>query len=262
MSMLPYYQTPDRAVTVYHAPWRDVWPLLDPSKVGIIHADPPYIPGFDTDNSKRTRSPAGKTNKKSKAFPGIQNPTKPFDPRPILKLAKPTVLWSANYYPRHLPPSATWLQWLKRGLGPDGKLQSDDGSDSELAWTNFAKFPNGSLRCLPHVWRGLCRASEATAGGNRTIHPTQKPEKLCEWVFLQAVSRGVLKPGQTIFVPYGGSMPEIRPAMALGCPIVLCETELQYVQDAIALRLGAGQGSGAGAEHDAHIDPRQARLFE
>lgn len=257
----PYYQSQDGRVTAYHAPWRDVWACIDTDAVKLIHADPPYGIGLDTDYSRRAPSPRSITNKKGKKYPKLHGDEGAFDPRPLLETGKPLVLWGANCYPTHLPPSAAWLSWLKRGIDANGNVQSDNGGDSELAWTNFKPFPAGRIRTFAHVWRGLCRASEVTGQSNRTIHPTQKPEKLCEWVFLQAVARGKLKPGQTIFVPFGGSMPEINPALALGCPVVLCEVELQYVQDALALRLGVGQGSGASAAHEATQNPRQVSMF-
>lgn len=238
-----------------------MWKLLDHDAIGMIHADPPYGQRIRTNNSRRKRSNMAKTMATGKDYPALRGDDEDFEPRDILALKKPTVLWGADCFPQHLPPSLCWLSWLKRGINANGFVDSDDGSDHENAWTNFAPFPAGSRRTFYHPWRGLCRASEVAHAGNRTIHPTQKPEKLCEWVFLQAVARGKLKPGQTIFVPFGGSMPEINPALALGCPVVLCEVELQYVKDALALRLGVGQGSGASAAHEATLNPRQVSMF-
>lgn len=257
----PYYQSQDRAVTVYHAPWEDAWPHIDHKAVRFVHADPPYGARTDTKNSRRG-GPNSKAIAPGRDYPPIQGDDRPFDPSPILALEKTTVLWGANYYAHMLPPSASWLSWLKRGIGSDGLVESDCGSDEEFAWTNFTKFPAGSSKCFPHTWRGLCRASEVSASGSRTFHPTQKPKALCAWVFGQAMWRGKLNRGDTIFVPFGGTMPEILPAMALGCPVIVCETERQYVDDALAVRLGVGQGSGATVAQDDARDDRQARLFE
>lgn len=260
-SMKPYYQSIEGDVIVYHAPWRDVWACIDTDAVKLIHADPPYGIGLDTDYSRRAPSPRSMTNKKGKKYPKLHGDEGAFDPRPLLETGKPLVLWGANCYPTHLPPSAAWLSWLKRGIDANGNVQSDDGGDSELAWTNFKPFPAGRIRTFAHVWRGLCRASEVTGQGNRRIHPTQKPIALASWVFGLAKDAGLIKRDDMIFVPFGGSMPEIPAALAIGCKIIACDVELSHVQNAMAIRRGVGQGSGMVAAHEAELNTRQTRMF-
>jgi DNA modification methylase len=157
-----------------------------------------------------------------------------FDPAPLLALDRPLVTWGANHYSHKLPPSPAWIFWDKRENTPP-----DDGSDGELAWCSPGGPWGGTVRTFRHLWRGLCRASEKNgrtgpghAGAH--LHPTQKPIALCAYVY----QRAKLKAGDLVFVPYGGSGPDLPAARAMGLRLIWCEVERQYCDAAIG-RLGA-----------------------
>ena len=107
----------------------------------------------------------------------------------------------------------------------------DDNGDGELAWSNLG----GPPREFNHVWRGVCRASEAGGRGRKEhLHPTQKPIALCSWVY----QRAKLRRGDLVFVPHGGSGPDLPACVAAGLRLVWCEVSRDYCDTAIA-RLGA-----------------------
>lgn len=218
--MKPYYDAD--GITVYHARWEDVLAagLVKPREVALIHADPPYGVNEQTDRGLR-----GRGNGKAKNFAPVVGDDAPYDPRPLLALSRPSVLWGANHYAPRVPESPSWILWDKRE-----NVASDDNADGELAWTNIG----GPLRIFRHVWRGFLREGERGSH----IHPTQKPIALSSWVFAHAMARKKLKRGDLVFVPYLGSGPDLPAAKAMGLRVIAAEVEEMYVRTAVA-RLGA-----------------------
>lgn len=222
----PYWTSPDGRITVYWARWEDIHAAGLVPPADLIHADPVYGNGDDTrpgHRGNRTRKTlTGSTYGKVRTYPPLQGNDRPFDPEPLLALARPLVTWGANHYASRLPDSPSWIVWDKR----DGTVP-DDGSDAELAWSNLG----GALRTFRHAWRGLARASET---GTPHLHPTQKPIALSSWVF----QRAKLKAGDLVFVPYLGSGPDLPAAQAMGLRVIGCDVERWCCDTAIG-RLGA-----------------------
>lgn len=228
--MRPYWQSPDGAIVVYCARWEDVVAagLVPVREVALVHADPPYGQNEPTDRRSRKRigTPTRTLHKgalQARDFPRIVGDDQPFDPAPLLALARPAVLWGAQRYADKLPVSPSWLWWGKReGTTPD------DNGDGEMAWSNLG----GPPREFQHLWRGTCRASET---GETHLAPTQKPIALCSWVY----ARAKLKRGDLVFVPYGGSGPDLAACAAMGLRCIWVECEETYCATAIGARLGA-----------------------
>jgi site-specific DNA-methyltransferase (adenine-specific) len=213
--MTPYYSTPCGSIRIYHARWEDVLAagVFDPREVKLIHADPPYGVKERTDRASKGRSERWEC----RDFPAVAGDDKPFDPAPLLAMKRPLVLWGANHYSDRVPGGPSWIVWDKRdGIGPN------DNADGETAWSNLG----GPLRIFRHTWSGVIRASEA---GDRVLAPTQKPEALSAWVF----QRAKLKRGDLVLVPYMGSGPDLRPALAMGLRVIACEVEELYCRTAV-----------------------------
>jgi site-specific DNA-methyltransferase (adenine-specific) len=236
--MTPYYVTPCGSVRIYHARWEDVLAAgaFDPREVKLIHADPPYGVKERTDRASKGRvgslarhSATVKNGKRVSAvgmphdFPAVAGDETPFDPAPLLSMELPLVLWGANHYAGRVPGGPSWILWDKRE-----DQTPDDNADGELAWTNLG----GPLRIFRHWWRGALRKTEKE---HVHMHPTQKPEALSAWVF----QRARLKRGDLVLVPYMGSGPDLRPAMAMGLRVVACELEELYCRTAVNARLHA-----------------------
>lgn len=220
--MKPYWQSPDRLITVYHARFEDVLaagvvPVRD---VALVHDDPPYGQRERTERGKagRGRGPlsqkaltrAGPRGVASRDFPRVVGDDKPFDASPLLALQRPLVVWGGHKCVPALPPSPSWLFWGKR----DGTTPDDNG-DGELAWSNLG----GPIREWQHLWRGTIRASEV--GPAPHLHPTQKPIALCSWVY----QRAKLKRGDLVFVPHGGSGPDLPACVAMGLRCIWVDVE-------------------------------------
>ena len=178
----PYWQSPDGRITVYHSRWEDAHAagLLPVREVALVHADPPY--GIGQKAVARGQDGIGR----GRDYPSIVGNDAPFDPGLLLSLPCPLVLWGANHYSARLPSSATWIVWDKR----EG-MQSNDGSDAELAWCSPGHGLGERTHVFRHLWNGLCRASEKNgktgpghAGAH--LHPTQKPIALSSYVFARA----------------------------------------------------------------------------
>ena len=234
-AMKPYYQTEDGSIRIFHARWEDVLAagVFAPKDIALVHADPPYGVNERTDRASKGR---GKRHAltgglaAAKNWAAVEGDNKPYSPQSILDLDRPTVLWGANHYAgRFLSSSPSWLVWDKRE-----EVGSDDNADGELAWTNLG----GPVRIFRHLWRGLCRASEV-GGAWHTLHPTQKPEALSEFVFAHAEKRKKLKRGDTVLIPYMGSFPDARPAIVRGYKVIACEVAEEYCKTAVNARLRA-----------------------
>lgn len=226
MSIAPYWQSADGMVTVYHARFEDVLAagLVPVEEVALTHADPPY--GVNVNTAGRgvgRRAVYGalgnyKGAPADIAHPAVVGDSAPFNARPLLALERPTVIWGGHLCVPALPRSPSWLFWDKReGTTPD------DNGDGEQAWSNLG----GPIRCFSHLWRGTCRASET---GTLHLHGTQKPVALCSWVY----QRAKLKPGDLVFVPHGGSGPDLPAARAMGLRLIWCDVERWCCDTAIA----------------------------
>jgi site-specific DNA-methyltransferase (adenine-specific) len=131
--------------------------------------DPPYGIGYD--GAKKTSGTHG--GRKAHDFKGwdTKTPTKEYF-NELKRVSKNQIIWGANYMVEHLTPSMGWIVWRK----DRGNFSS---SDAELAYTSF----NRALR--EYTKNPLVLARE---GG--TIHPTQKPICLYEWILMKYAKEG------------------------------------------------------------------------
>lgn len=203
----PYHQ--DDSVTIYHGDCREVLPL----EADAILTDPPYGIAYSPGEGGRGWNGQGRGWGKTFAGDGlVVGDAEPFDPKPVLALNVPTILWGANHYAPRLPVSTRWLVWDKR----EG-LSTNDFADCEMAWTNL----RGPARLYHHRWDGVVRASER---GAPRLHPAQKPLSLMRWclTFLPAA--------QTILDPFMGSGTTLRAAKDLGRKAIGIEIEERYCE--------------------------------
>lgn len=192
--MTPYYA--DDFVTIYHGDCREWMPEAD-----VIVTDPPYGMSLVTDNSSRGGN----------AFAAIVGDDEPFDPRHLLALRLPTVLFGANHYASTLPDQRCWVVWDKR----DGVLRNTN-ADAELAWTNLG----GPMRVIRYAWAGFLRDGQR---GEPTWHPTEKPVAVMRDVIL-------MTPPGTILDPYMGSGTTLVAAKSLGRKAIGIEIEERYCE--------------------------------
>jgi site-specific DNA-methyltransferase (adenine-specific) len=139
--------------------------------------DPPYGIGR-SGRPKSTSSHGGHKGWHDKGWDTAIPPKKYFDE--LFRVSKNQIIWGANYFAKYLPSSSGWILW--------DKGQRIDQADGELAFTSFQK----ALRVYT-----LNRVALQLEG---TIHPTQKPIKLYDWIY-----RNYAEPGQKILDTHLGS---------------------------------------------------------
>jgi len=131
--------------------------------------DPPYGIGYD--GAKQTSgSHGGRKAHKFKGWDTKIPSNKYFEE--LFRVSKNQIIWGANYFTKHLPNSMGWVVWRK----DRGNFSS---SDAELAFTSFQR----ALR--EYTKNPLVLVRE---GG--TIHPTQKPICLYEWLLTNYAKEG------------------------------------------------------------------------
>ena len=89
----------------------------------------------------------------------------------LVRVSKNQIIFGANYFTEFLPSSMGWIFWDK---GQDLSM-----SDGELAYTSFKR----ALRRVK-----INRGQLMIEGG--TIHPTQKPVKLYQWLLSNYAKEG------------------------------------------------------------------------
>ena len=136
--------------------------------------DPPYGIGVDGQklsiNNKNT-----KANRKLHEFKGWDKsiPTSKYFTE-LWRVSKNQIIWGANYFVEHInKPTKGWVVWYK---GQEGLTMSD----AELAFSSF----DTATRVVK-----INRVELLKEG---TIHPTQKPVKLYEWILQNYASEGDL----------------------------------------------------------------------
>ena len=123
--------------------------------------DPPY--GIDINSSGRLGHYGGK-KKWDDMIPPLEYFTE------LFRVSRNQIIWGGNYF--NLPPTRCFLIWDKQ--------QPEDVSfaSCEYAWTSF----NQSAKTF------YMRPQNAD---NVRIHPTQKPEKLYDWIISKYANKGM-----------------------------------------------------------------------
>jgi site-specific DNA-methyltransferase (adenine-specific) len=167
--MTPTWQTDDGSVRLYLGDCLDVLPTLE--GVDAVVTDPPYGINWQ---------------------PRVNHQDQPwkddvdFDPAPFLGIGSFHCFWGGNYFANKLPPTESWMSWVKRPIDCDFSNDSRSYATVELAWSNY-----GKCRFKSHVWDGGMRAGDPI---NRTFcHPSQKPIELMEWC-LPPLANSILDP--------------------------------------------------------------------
>jgi len=90
----------------------------------------------------------------------------------LLRISKEQIVWGGNYFTNDLPENRGWICWDKKQ-----PLEGTSFSHFELAWTSFDK----TAKMVVLANAGFNHADKRIRGES-TIHPTQKPVSLYEWL--------------------------------------------------------------------------------
>ncbi len=156
-------------ISIYQRDCLEAMKEMEDNAFELAIVDPPYGIGYD--GAKKSSGSHG--GRKAHDFKGWDSniPTKEYFDE-LLRVSKNQIIWGANYMVKYLKPSMGWVVWRK----DRGEFSS---SDAELAYTSF----NRALR--EYTKNPLVLVRE---GG--TIHPTQKPICLYEWLLMNYAKEG------------------------------------------------------------------------
>jgi len=155
--------------------------------------DPPYGIGASKQSASsskmkgRKNSVIKRSTLKSKNWDN-ETPTKEYF-KELFRVSKNQIIWGGNYF--NLPLVNSWLIWNKLQL-------LETRSDGEMAWTSFKR----PLKIVPLLQDGFKRGQNVgynqpviynkPFSGKQTIHPTQKPIALYEWILHNYANEGDL----------------------------------------------------------------------
>jgi len=178
--------------------------------------DPPY--GID---DKLYRSSYGKNSKGALALYSKNRwditPNKEYFEE-LKRVSKYQIVWGGNYFTNLLSPNRCWICWNKDN-------PATNFSSVELAWTSFDALPNYYY----YAWGGLSDGIKGRNKKEKSIHPTQKPIALYEWLLTNYA-----KKGQRILDTHLGSGSSAIAAHYFGVDFVGCELDKDYFEAAKA----------------------------
>ena len=144
---------------------------------GLCVVDPPYGLGEDglKNHSRSNIAKAKEYTPKSwdKSSPDIEYFNE------LIRISMNQIIQGANHFISKIPyDSSCWLVW--------NKLNGDnDFADCELAWTSFKR----AVRKFDFRWAGMLQGNMKNK--EIRIHPTQKPIKLYEWIYINYAEKGM-----------------------------------------------------------------------
>ena len=132
--------------------------------------DPPYGIGFD--NKIRE----AKTKNWDSAIPTDEYFNE------LKRVSKNQIIWGANYFPY------LWQNGCKGFVFWNKDVNFDSYSAGELAYTSFDK----PAKYFYYAWNGLADGIRGRNKQQKTIHPTQKPIGLYDWLLINYAKEGNL----------------------------------------------------------------------
>tara|TARA_R110002096_G_scaffold420346_1_gene625364 strand:- start:51 stop:680 length:630 start_codon:yes stop_codon:yes gene_type:complete len=169
--------------------------------------DPPYGIGI---SGQKENKKGKKSDRKYHEDKGWDKtiPTKEYF-NELFRVSKNQIIWGANYFVEHLNKGTKgWVVWDKAQYGLTM-------SDCELAYSSFQKPTRVYIK------------NRAVLISQNTIHPTEKPVKLYEWLLLNYA-----KEGDKILDTHLGSGSIAIACHNLGFDLTGCELDTEYYEAA------------------------------
>lgn len=165
--------------------------------------DPPYGIGISGQKESKRGKQSDRKHHEEKGWDKAIPSAEYF--RELKRVAKHQIIWGANYFVEHLiHGSKGWIVWDK---GQHGLTMSD----CELAYSSFDRATRVKT---------INRVELLTEG---TIHPTQKPVKLCKWLL-----SNYAKPEMRVLDTHLGSGSIAIAAHYAGINLTACEIDPDY----------------------------------
>jgi site-specific DNA-methyltransferase (adenine-specific) len=195
-------------VTLHHMDCMELMKQYPDNHFDLAIVDPPYGIKRDGQTETFTKNPKHKRKHFENKGWDADIPNKEYFYE-LNRVSKNQIIWGANYFVEHLTSSMGWIFWDK---GQDLSM-----SDGELAFTSFQR----ALR------RIIINRGQLMAEGG-TIHPTQKPIKLYEWLLTNYA-----KQGDKILDTHLGSGSHAIACNNLGFELTACELDEDYFKASV-----------------------------
>jgi site-specific DNA-methyltransferase (adenine-specific) len=192
--------------TLYNCDCMEYMRGLPDKAFELAIVDPPYGIGVDGQRETANKSRNPKQNRKFHEVKGwdAEIPPKEYF-QELERVSVNQIIWGANYFIEHLSKgNKGWIFWFK---GQEGLTMSD----GEFAYSSFDS---------PSRQVTINRVELLKDG---TIHPTQKPIRLYEWLLTNYA-----KQGDRILDTHLGSGSSAIACNNLGFEIVGCELDADY----------------------------------
>lgn len=168
--------------------------------------DPPYGIGISGQKEQKKGKKSDRKYHKEKDWDNAIPNKNYFNE--LQRVSKNQIIWGANYFVKHLNKGTKgWIVWDK---GQHGLTMSD----CELAYSSF------QIPTRVFIQNRVILLQE---GG--TIHPTQKPVKLYEWLLMNYA-----KEGDKILDTHLGSGSIALACHNLGYDLTACELDKEYYE--------------------------------
>lgn len=196
--------------TIYNCDCMELMKQYPDKYFDLATVDQPYGIGIDgqKENKNKRNPKANRKHHKQKSWDS-EIPTKEYFLE-LKRISKNQIIWGSNYFVEHLTQASKgWIFWFK---GQEGLTMSD----GELAYSSFNK---------PTRMVTINRVELLKDG---TIHPTQKPVKLYEWLLTNYA-----KQGDKILDTHLGSGSHAIACNNLGFELIACELDKDYYEASI-----------------------------
>tara|TARA_R110000787_G_scaffold33139_3_gene86956 strand:- start:104 stop:733 length:630 start_codon:yes stop_codon:yes gene_type:complete len=187
----------------------DLMDRYEDNHFDLAIVDPPYGIGISGQKENKKGKKSDRKYHKEKNWDNEIPSAEYFNE--LQRISKNQIIWGANYFVEHLTKGTKgWIVWDK---GQHGLTMSD----CELAYSSFQKPTRVFIqnRCI-----------FMQEGG--TIHPTQKPIKLYEWLLMNYA-----KEGDKILDTHLGSGSIALACHNLNFDLTACELDKEYYEAAI-----------------------------
>jgi site-specific DNA-methyltransferase (adenine-specific) len=134
----------------------------------------------------------------------------------LKRISKNQIIWGGNYFPY------LWVKGCRCFIFWNKDINFDTYSAGELAWTSF----DLPAKYYYYAWTGLADGIRGRNKVQKTIHPTQKPVKLYEWLLMNYA-----KEGDKIIDTHLGSGSSRIAAYNLGFDFTGIELDEDYFND-------------------------------
>tara|TARA_Y100000004_G_scaffold196162_1_gene265318 strand:+ start:1342 stop:1965 length:624 start_codon:yes stop_codon:yes gene_type:complete len=138
------------------------------NKFHLAIVDPPYGIGFDNKIRDKKKKNWDNEIPKDEYFKELQ------------RVSRNQIIWGGNYFPY------LWKKGCRGFIFWNKDVNFETYSAGELAYTSFIQ----PAKYYYYAWNGLADGIRGRNKKTKTIHPTQKPVKLYEWLLMNYASQG------------------------------------------------------------------------